>query len=144
MLKPALRFGSWALRGAFLAALIAIPVTAGISQIQENGGLGQPMHDPSGLPPLSPLIDRHPDRNRLLEDAMKLQDNRKRFAQLNLARQKEMTTDTERLVALANKVKAQMDQGLEKPLSMESVRQVEQIEKLAHIVRDKMRASVSD
>lgn len=144
MLKPASRFGSWALRLVFLAAVIATPIMAGVSQVQENGGLPQPVRDPSGLPPLSPLIDRHPDRNRILEDAMKMQDNQKRFTKLNVQRQKEMTSDTEKLVALANQVKAEMDKSSRDALSMESVRQVEQIEKLAHTVRDKMRASVSE
>jgi hypothetical protein len=144
MLKMASRSGSWVLRRVFLAALIALPLTAGLSQVQENGGLSHPLPDGSGLPPLSPLIDRHPDRNRILEDAMKMQGNEKRFAKLNVQRQKEMTSDTEKLVALANQVKAKMDKSAQDALSMESVRQVEQIEKLAHSVRDKMRASVSD
>ena len=142
-LKPAFRFGSWTLRAAFLTAVIATAVVPGFSQVQENGGLPHPMPDGSGVPPLSPLIDRHPDRNRILEDALKMHDNQKHFAQLNTVRQKQMTTDTEKLVALANQVKAEMDKNLQSPLSMESVRQVEEIEKLAHSVRDKMRASVT-
>ncbi len=132
------------MRGALLAAAIAIPVTAGVSQIQENNGLSQPLHDPSNLPPLSPLIDRHPDRNRLLEDAMKMEDNQKRFAQLNVQRQKEMTSDTAKLVALASQVKAEMDKNLQSGPSILSIREVEQIEKLAHSVRDKMRATVAN
>lgn len=144
MLKPLPRLGCWAVRVVCLAVLLSMPFQAGVSQIQENNGLAQPMHDPSGLPPLSPLIDRHPDNNRLLEDAMKLQDNRKRFTQLNLQRQKEMTEDTAKLLALANQLKSQMDPASKNALSIESLREAEQIEKLAHTVRDKMRATVSN
>lgn len=72
-----------------------------------------------------------------------MHDNAKRFELLNTVRQKEMASDTEKLVALASQVKADMDKSTQPTLSMESVRQVEQIEKLAQSVRDKMRASVS-
>lgn len=144
LLKPLPRLSWWVLRLVLLAAIVAMPFQASVSQIQENNGLAQPVHDPSGLPPLSPLINRHPDNNRLLEDAMKLQDNRKRFAQLNLQRQKEMTNDTAKLLALANRLKSQMEPTSKNALSVESLREAEQIEKLAHSVQDKMKATVSN
>jgi len=75
---------------------------------------------------------------------MRLQNNQKRFTELNVLRQKEMTSDTEKLLALANQLKTEMDKIPNNSLSIESVREAEQIEKLAHNVRDKMRASVSN
>ena len=75
---------------------------------------------------------------------MKLRENQKRYEQLNLQRHREMTSDTEKLLALANQLKAATDKSSKDLLSMESVREAEQIEKLAHNVRQKMRASVSN
>jgi hypothetical protein len=113
--------------------------------VQENGGLASPPRDASGIPPINPLANRHPDSNRILEDAMRTQDNQKRIAELNLQRQKQMTEDTKKLLALANELKTDLDKNNTKDTpSMMEVRKAEMIEKLAHGVRDKMRATVGD
>jgi hypothetical protein len=68
------------------------------------------------------------DANRLMEDSMKQQDNLKRFELMNVQRQKEMTSD----------------KGTPDALSMLEIRKAEMIEKLAHSIQGKMRASVSN
>lgn len=114
--------------------------------MQQNGGLASPPRDASGVPPISPLANRHPDSNRIMEDAMRAQDNQKRIAELNLQRQKQMTEDTKKLLALANELKTDLDKNNNNrdTLSMMEVRKAEMIEKLAHGVRDKMRSTVGD
>lgn len=106
---------------------------------------GEPQpRDVTTWPPINPLANRTADANRILEDEMKLADNQKRFAKMNLQRRKEMTSDTEKLLALANQLKAETEAISKETVSMDAVRQAEQIEKLAHSVRDKMRASISN
>jgi hypothetical protein len=130
---------------------MAIPFSAGVSQQTQQYSVGmsgdpQP-RDVNTWPPINPLANRTADPNRILEDSMKLRDYRKRMDQLNVVRQKEMASDTEKLVALANQLTSEMDKDSrdsKENLSMESVRQAEQIEKLAHSVRDKMRATVGN
>jgi hypothetical protein len=136
---------------ACLAAIAAIPFSASVSLSPQTGGAsGDPQpHDVSSWPPINPLANRTADANRILEDSMKAHDNQKRFEQFNLQRRKEMTSDTEKLLALANQLKAEADKAStgnasKDVLSMDAVRQAEQIEKLAHSVREKMRSSVSN
>jgi hypothetical protein len=151
MLSPIFNLAPWARNLVCLAALVAMPYSAGISSaLQSNGLSGDPQpRDISTWPPINPLANRTADANRILEDSMKLRENQKRFEQLNLQRHKEMTSDTEKLLALANQLKAETDKSStgkssKDALSMEAVRQAEQIEKLAHTVREKMKASVSN
>ena len=72
---------------------------------------------------------------------MKSQDNNKRIAELNLQRQKEMTADTAKLLDLANELRAQTETAGKGAVSMDEVRKVEEIAKLAHGVREKMKAT---
>jgi hypothetical protein len=90
---------------------------------------------------MNPLANPTADANRYLEDSMKRQDNRKLFEKLNVQRQKDMASDTEKLLALSNQLKADMDRRAGNAPSMISVREAEQIEKLAREVREKMSAT---
>ncbi len=144
MLNSIFKLAPWARNLVCLAAVIAIPCSSGISSAQQ-GMSGEPQpHDVSTWPPINPLANRTADANRIMEDSMKMHENQKRFEQLNLQRHKEMTSDTEKLLALANQLKTAADKNSKDLLSMESVREAEQIEKLAHNVRQKMKASVSN
>jgi hypothetical protein len=55
-----------------------------------------------------------------------------------------MASDTEKLLALSNQLKADMDRRAGNAPSMISVREAEQIEKLAHEVREKMGATAGN
>ncbi len=83
------------------------------------------------------------DANRLMEDSMKHQDNLKRYELMNVRRQKEMTSDSAKLVELAHQLKIEADQGTPQALAILEIRQAELIEKLANSIQHKMRASVS-
>lgn len=128
-------------RARFVAGIVllaSLPVAVGVSQSNI------PPRTSQGFPALPETANPHPDANRALEDSMHKQNDQKHIAELNELRHKEMTSDTTKLLALANQLKTEMDKTSKDSLSMESVREAEQIEKLAHTVRDKMRASISN
>jgi hypothetical protein len=93
---------------------------------------------------MNPLANPTADTNPYLEDSMKRQDNRKLFNKLNIQRQKDMASETAKLLTLANQLKAETDRGSVSALSVISVREAEQIEKLAHDVREKMGATAGN
>jgi len=57
----------------------------------------------------------------------------------NDERQRRIVSDTQRLVALANQLKAEIAASGAESMTPEMVRQMEEIEKLAKSVKDKMR-----
>jgi hypothetical protein len=134
---------SWMRSLACLAVLVAIPYIAGVSQTGTNAS-GNPVHNYSGVPPLNPLLNPIPDANKFLESSMRAQNSQKQIDELNLLRQKEMTSDTQKLVVLAIQLKAETDSTSKQKLSMLTVRQAELIEKLARGVRNKMKATVDE
>jgi len=126
-----------------LAVLAGIAFSAGNSQTGMNAS-GNAVHDYSGIPPKPPDANPTPDANRFLESSLKGQDNRKQIEQLNVLRQKEMATDTAKLVILAIQLKAETDATSQEKLTVIDLRKVEAIEKLAKGVHDKMKATVGN
>ncbi len=125
----------------YLVVVLGVPAVVR-SQVQENGGLPGPVRSASGLPPLSPLINRHPDANRVMEDAMKTQESIKRLKALSVQRQKQMSSDAAKLVVLAQELEKETNGGGVASLSAVDLRKAEQIEKLARGVREKMTATI--
>ncbi len=58
--------------------------------------------------------------------------------------QKQLAADTAKLLQLANELKAEMDKSTKDTLSLSVVKKAEQVEKLAHKVRDEMKASIGN
>jgi hypothetical protein len=58
--------------------------------------------------------------------------------------QKELADDTAKLLTLANELKVEMDKSTKDTLSLSVVRKAEQVEKLAHKVRDEMRKALGN
>ena len=56
--------------------------------------------------------------------------------------QKQLADDTAKLLALANELKAELDKSTKDTLSLSVIKKAEQVEKLAHKVRDEMKASL--
>jgi hypothetical protein len=127
----------------FLAVVTFMPFAAGFAQSQIGNGLPYPSPSP-GTPPMNQTANPTADANRLMEDSMKHQDNLKRFELMNVQRQKEMTSDTAKLIELAHQLKIQTDKGAPDALSILEIRKAEMIEKLARNIQGKMRASVSN
>lgn len=59
----------------------------------------------------------------------------------NLERQADLKRDTDKLLKLANELKEYVDKTNEGTLSVDVVKKAEEIEKLAHSVKDKMKGS---
>jgi len=59
----------------------------------------------------------------------------------NAQRQAELKRDTERLLKLSTELKDYVDKTNENVLSLEVIKKAEEIEKLAHSVKSKMRGS---
>ena len=55
--------------------------------------------------------------------------------------QKQLADDTAKLLTLANELKAELDKSSKDTLSLSVIKKAEQVEKLAHKVRDEMKAS---
>jgi hypothetical protein len=58
------------------------------------------------------------------------------------AKQKQLADDTAKLLQLANELKVELDKSSKDTLSLNVMKKAEQVEKLAHKVRDEMMASL--
>ncbi len=58
--------------------------------------------------------------------------------------QKQLADDTAKLLTLANELKIQLDESSKDTLSLSVIKKAEQVEKLAHKVRDEMKASLQN
>jgi hypothetical protein len=68
-----------------------------------------------------------------------VQQKREIAKKQNEARQQDIKKDTDKLLALATELKQYVDKTNENILSMDVVKKAEEIEKLAHAVREKMK-----
>lgn len=66
----------------------------------------------------------------------------RQLKELNKRRQQDIRDDTTKLFELATELKAAVDKSNENLLSLEVVRKADEVEKLAHKVKEKMRESV--
>jgi hypothetical protein len=133
----------WVRGFVFLAAVTFMPFAAVFPQSQVGNGLPYPPNQP-GEVPMNRLANPTADANRLMEDSMKRQNDLKRFEQMNVQRQKQMTSDAEILIQLAHELKTETDKSTPDTESILEIRKAELIEKLAHSIQNKMRASVSN
>lgn len=137
---PQARFplGRQARTVAFLAIMAAVPLSAGVSSAQQQSTAPSfPVPDASNASPRSGL-------NKSIDDPSTLLANEKRVKELNVLRQKQITSDAAKLLALAIELKANVDKGEEHDSSLELMHKAEQIEKLAHSVRTRMTDAVGN
>ena len=128
------------MRGAFcLAVLFSVPFSLGVSQSTSVAP-----RTTTGFPALPEDANPHPDGVRFLRDSLNMADNQKLLAALNVQRQKDMTQYTAQLLTLANELKAETEKGRPDSLSVVDMRKAEQIEKLAHAVHEKMKATIGN
>lgn len=74
-------------------------------------------------------------------DSPRLKMEREMAKKANQARQADLTRDTERLVKLSTELKDYVDKTNENMLSVNVVKKAEEIEKLAHSVKEKMKGN---
>jgi hypothetical protein len=116
---------------------------SGIDQRSTSGAASQRSGTPPGttsqpsMPPsLSPIIPQ-PDSNTPLNPSLEQEQSRMR----NTDRQKQLVSDTQKLLALANELKSDVDKSNKDMLSIDVIKKAEEIEKLAHSVKEKMKGS---
>jgi methionyl-tRNA synthetase len=89
---------------------------------------------PGPSPNLGPAPDAHEEEEHAkIEKEMAKKANHERQAQLH--------RDTDNLLKLATELKQYVDKSNENTLSLDVVRKAEEIEKLAHSVKEKMKAN---
>jgi hypothetical protein len=80
-----------------------------------------------------------PERNPPAPDVQRERIEKEMAKKANQQRQAELKRDTEKLLQLSTQLKEYVDKTNENVLSFEVVKKAEEIEKLAHSVREKMR-----
>jgi hypothetical protein len=73
------------------------------------------------------------------DDAWEAQQKRDMAKKRNLQRQQNLKQDTDKLLRLATELKQYVDKTNENTLSLEVIKKAEEIEKLAHSVKEKMK-----
>ena len=117
-----------------LFSLLLLPVWGGPKAFAQQDTTDtlqdDPLHHP-GLPTTNPkhLPDDDP--------TIRLQKELEKKA--NAERQLHLKTDTDKLFKLATELKDQVDKSNQNILSLEVIKKAEEIEKLAHSVKEKMR-----
>jgi len=59
----------------------------------------------------------------------------------NTGRQKQLVEDTQKLLSLANELKADVDKSTKDTMSVDVIRKADEIERLAHNVKEKMKGN---
>jgi TolA-binding protein len=94
--------------------------------------------DPSQTPDASVSGNQ---RQRDAEDPWSQQQKREMVKKQNLQRQQDIKKDTDQLLDLATELKQYVDKTNENIISLDVIKKAEQIEKLAHAVKEKMKGS---
>jgi hypothetical protein len=124
-----------------VAMMGMIFVTAGSARV--SGGQIFPQQPTSGqrqgqIPgmPSKPTTGINPDDD---PDPMGAHRAEKQAKLQNDDRQKRLVADTERLLVLATDLKAQVDKSTKDTLSVDVIKKADEIEKLAHSVKERMK-----
>jgi hypothetical protein len=118
-----------------VGVFLTISFSSSVSEVQTSTGTPFPSPNNSVGLPQSPFPDPFHGMDEISQRQFQL-----RLKELNLQRQKQLTSDSVKLLALANELKADVDKGGSDAPTPEQARKAEQIEKLARSVRDKMKA----
>ena len=118
---------------ACLAVIAAISVAAQTTQ-------SNPTINPSH-PVLLPEANRPLDANQQMEMRDK-QAKDQNYSTANAERRKQIGDDSARLLKLATELKTEVDKTTKDTLSLDVIRKADDIEKLAHSVKEKMKLTV--
>jgi hypothetical protein len=116
----------------FLCVCAVVALAASAQNVPQN-----PTINPS-RPILLPEANRPPDANAQMEmheQAAKQQD----FAAANAERRKQIADDSARLLKMATDLKTEVDKTTKDTLSLGVIRKADDIEHLAHSVKEKMK-----
>ncbi len=128
------RVRSWSNAGTAIVLLLMLSGPTGTAQ--------QGTFAPPGAIPQRPAT---PDPSRPLGDTGRSDDPisgriaEQQARNRNSDRQKKLVADTDKLLALATELKQEVDKTDKNTLSVDVVKKADEIEKLAHSVKEKMR-----
>ena len=119
---------SWTiLVSLFAGALVFLLLTCANAQAQVT------------IPPVPDASESGNQRQKDVDSPWVLQQKREMAKKQNEMRQQDIKKDTEKLLELATELKQYVDKTNENILSMDVVKKAEEIEKLAHSVRERMK-----
>ena len=127
--------GLW--MAAFLGAVLVIAPSVGAAKAQQSTGQTGQTSGVGKAPTLQPLDGDHPDD---ANDPMLAQQRAGRARALADERQKHIVDETAKLLQLATELKAAVDKSNKNELSLDVIRKADDIEKLAHDVKQRMRS----
>ncbi|MGA7242207.1 MAG: hypothetical protein WBX19_03440 [Terracidiphilus sp.] len=122
------------LKGTWLSILLGLALVAVMPTVA--GGLMQ-----NTYPHLPPELNRIPDGNQA-NDINKQQAKSKSFEAANAERKKQLNDDSAKLLKLATDLKAEVDKTNQDTLSVGVIHRADEIEKLAHEIKEKMKLTV--
>ncbi|HZL28482.1 MAG TPA: hypothetical protein VFC39_18305 [Acidobacteriaceae bacterium] len=127
-----------AIRGLGMAAFLGFGLVAapsvGAAKAQQQQSMGQ--NTPSKIPAMPPIDGERPDDGT---DPMLAQQRASRARAMADDRQKHIVDETAKLLQLATELKAAVDKSNKNELSLDVVKKADDIEKLAHDVKQRMR-----
>jgi len=88
-----------------------------------------------------PAASHPPDANAIME-MHEQQQKKGKFDAANVERKKQIADDSARLLKLATDLKTEVDKTSKDTLSLGVIRKAEEIEKLAHSVKEKMKLTM--
>jgi hypothetical protein len=109
-------------------------VVLALGILRGSGGFAQTMGPP---PPDASTSGGRQQQDR--DDPFTLQQKKDLVKKQNELRQQEIKKDTDKLLELATELKQYVDKTNENIISLDVIKKAEQIEKLAHNVKDKMK-----
>ncbi|MGA2808831.1 MAG: hypothetical protein ABSE87_11905 [Terracidiphilus sp.] len=92
-------------------------------------------------PHIPPEMTRIPDNNQV-NDINDQQAKKQSFEAANAERKKQIADDSAKLLKLATDLKAEVDKTNKDTLSLNVIRKADEIERLAHSVKEKMKLTV--
>ena len=95
----------------------------------------------NSYPHIPPEMTRIPDNNQV-NDINDQQTKKRNFEVANAERKKQISEDSAKLLKLATDLKAEVDKTTKATLSLNVVRKADEIERLAHSVKEKMKLTV--
>lgn len=124
--------GLWSM--AFVGCVLAIPPSLGSATAQTQTGTTRTR--PPSSTTMPPVDGREPDG---IPDPQAALMEARRVRSLATDRQKKIIDDVTRLAQLAGEVKTGVDQANKSETSADVIRKTEEIEKLAHDVKQRMK-----
>ncbi len=129
---------------AWPRALATLMVVLVLNAIDESGARNVYAQNPADAHGsiISPAVNRPPDAN----DRMVMQEQQSKKANYegaNVARKKQISDDSARLLKLATDLKTEVDKTSKDTLSLGVIRKADEIEKLARSVKEKMKLTMN-